>query len=207
MAPEVLEHNQYDGKADVFSFAVTIWELTTARVPHEGMSPIQVWKGLCLSHHLRSGISPPVSHASKLHNLDHTQVALGVIQRGLRPEFPALPLYSASVVASPSAVARLRTQASPPSVDLARLGPALGSTVALVECAADGGAKNEAILDSADHTVTEAVYSGLVDLVGRCWAQNPKDRPQFDQVLSGLRALKERLTAAGHSHSAEALND
>ncbi|GKV53651.1 hypothetical protein SLEP1_g60168 [Rubroshorea leprosula] len=32
MAPEVINHQQYDQKADVFSFAIVLWELVTAKV-------------------------------------------------------------------------------------------------------------------------------------------------------------------------------
>ncbi|MCL7039707.1 hypothetical protein MKW94_005497, partial [Papaver nudicaule] len=31
MAPEVINHQPYDQKADVFSFAIVLWELTTAK--------------------------------------------------------------------------------------------------------------------------------------------------------------------------------
>ena len=42
MAPEVLEHQPYDERADVYSFAITVWELITARVPYCDMAPMQV---------------------------------------------------------------------------------------------------------------------------------------------------------------------
>ena len=42
MAPEVIEHKPYDGKADVFSFGVVLWELLTCRVPYSEMTPLQV---------------------------------------------------------------------------------------------------------------------------------------------------------------------
>ena len=42
MAPEVIEHNPYREKADVFSFGITLWELLTAKVPYSEMSPLQV---------------------------------------------------------------------------------------------------------------------------------------------------------------------
>lgn len=32
MAPEVINHQPYDQKADVFSFAIVLWELVTAKV-------------------------------------------------------------------------------------------------------------------------------------------------------------------------------
>ena len=42
MAPEVIEHKPYDTKADVFSFAIVLWELLTCKVPYSDMTPLQV---------------------------------------------------------------------------------------------------------------------------------------------------------------------
>ena len=38
----MLEHQPYDERADVYSFAITVWELITARVPYCDMAPMQV---------------------------------------------------------------------------------------------------------------------------------------------------------------------
>ncbi|CAI0396094.1 unnamed protein product [Linum tenue] len=45
MAPEVINHQPYDQKADVFSFAIVLWELVTAKVPYESMTPLQAALG------------------------------------------------------------------------------------------------------------------------------------------------------------------
>ena len=45
MAPEVIEHKPYDEKADVFSFAIVLWELLTCKVPYNEMTPLQVGPG------------------------------------------------------------------------------------------------------------------------------------------------------------------
>jgi serine/threonine protein kinase len=34
MAPEVIENKWYDGKADVFSFSIVLWELLTGKPPY-----------------------------------------------------------------------------------------------------------------------------------------------------------------------------
>ncbi|GJN25957.1 hypothetical protein PR202_gb13847 [Eleusine coracana subsp. coracana] len=46
MAPEVINHKPYDYKADVFSFAVVLWELATSKIPYENMTPLQAALGV-----------------------------------------------------------------------------------------------------------------------------------------------------------------
>lgn len=41
MAPEMLRHNQYTRKVDVYSFGIVLWELVTTRLPYEEMSAVQ----------------------------------------------------------------------------------------------------------------------------------------------------------------------
>nr|CCA23310.1 protein kinase putative [Albugo laibachii Nc14]CCA24354.1 protein kinase putative [Albugo laibachii Nc14] len=55
MAPEVLGHQKYTEKADVFSFAIVIWEVMTGRCPYDGMSQIHVALGV-LNRNLRPSI-------------------------------------------------------------------------------------------------------------------------------------------------------
>ncbi|GLU07017.1 hypothetical protein SLE2022_239970 [Rubroshorea leprosula] len=52
MAPEVINHQPYDQKADVFSFAIVLWELVTAKIPYETMTPLQAALGV------RQGMRP-----------------------------------------------------------------------------------------------------------------------------------------------------
>ncbi|KAK9757414.1 hypothetical protein RND81_01G161300 [Saponaria officinalis] len=65
MAPEVINHHPYDQKADVFSFAIVLWELATAKVPYENMTPLQAALGV------RQGLRPelPENTHPKLLNL------------------------------------------------------------------------------------------------------------------------------------------
>jgi serine/threonine protein kinase len=41
MCPEILEHKSYDHKADVYSFAITMWEVLTGGIPYAGLTPLQ----------------------------------------------------------------------------------------------------------------------------------------------------------------------
>ncbi|KAK4800741.1 hypothetical protein SAY86_021228 [Trapa natans] len=54
MAPEVINHQPYDQKVDVFSFAIVIWEMVTAKVPYGNMTPLQAALGV------RQGLRPEI---------------------------------------------------------------------------------------------------------------------------------------------------
>ncbi|KAF1781541.1 Protein kinase, ATP binding site [Phytophthora cactorum] len=41
MAPEVIRHEPYSSKADVYSFAVVMWELLAKDIPFKGQTPMQ----------------------------------------------------------------------------------------------------------------------------------------------------------------------
>jgi serine/threonine protein kinase len=56
MSPEVIEHRAYGSPVDVYSFAITLWELLSGKVPYAHLTPLQA--------------------------------AVGVVQKGLRPDVP-----------------------------------------------------------------------------------------------------------------------
>ncbi|XP_050288378.1 serine/threonine/tyrosine-protein kinase HT1 [Quercus robur] len=41
MAPEMMKEKPYTRKVDVYSFGIVLWELTTALLPFQGMTPVQ----------------------------------------------------------------------------------------------------------------------------------------------------------------------
>ena len=55
MAPEVIEHSPYNHQADIFSFAIVLWELLTGRVPYADMTPLQAAVGV-----VQKGLRPPI---------------------------------------------------------------------------------------------------------------------------------------------------
>lgn len=57
MAPEVMEHQPYDHRADIFSFGVTIWEVITGDLPYSGLTPLQAAIGV-LQRNLRPTLPP-----------------------------------------------------------------------------------------------------------------------------------------------------
>lgn len=46
MAPEVINHKPYDHRADIFSFAVVLWELVTSKIPYRNLTPLQAALGV-----------------------------------------------------------------------------------------------------------------------------------------------------------------
>lgn len=61
MAPEVIEHKPYDQKADVFSFAIVLWELLTAKLPYEYLTPLQAAVGV-----VQKGLRPTIPKGTNL---------------------------------------------------------------------------------------------------------------------------------------------
>ncbi|KAG6486505.1 hypothetical protein ZIOFF_055081 [Zingiber officinale] len=55
MAPEVIQHKPYDQKADIFSFGIVIWELLTAKLPYQYLTPIQAAVGV-----VQQGLRPTI---------------------------------------------------------------------------------------------------------------------------------------------------
>ncbi|CAI0407915.1 unnamed protein product [Linum tenue] len=91
MAPEVIEHKPYDHKADVFSFAIVLWELLTGKVNPQ--SPTVSFR-FGFSDRLPSNVATnpafPFFLVSQLpyEYLTPLQAAVGVVQKGLRPTIP-----------------------------------------------------------------------------------------------------------------------
>jgi len=43
---QVINHKPYDHRADVFSFAIVLWELVTSKIPYENLTPLQAALGV-----------------------------------------------------------------------------------------------------------------------------------------------------------------
>ncbi|KAJ4822911.1 hypothetical protein Tsubulata_025923 [Turnera subulata] len=80
MAPEVINHQPYDQKADVFSFAIVLWELVTAKVPYDTMTPLQAALGV------RQGLRPELPENAHPKLLDMMQRCWETVP-GKRPSF------------------------------------------------------------------------------------------------------------------------
>ncbi|KAM3255687.1 hypothetical protein ACQJBY_048706 [Aegilops geniculata] len=81
MAPEVINHQPYDNKADVFSFAIVLWELLTSKIPYDTMTPLQAAVGV------RQGLRPVLPEKTHPKLLDLLQRCWETIP-SYRPAFP-----------------------------------------------------------------------------------------------------------------------
>ncbi|XP_064971410.1 serine/threonine/tyrosine-protein kinase HT1-like isoform X1 [Musa acuminata AAA Group] len=61
MAPEMIKEKPYTRKVDVYSFGIVLWELTTALVPYQGMTPVQAAYAASEKLHLPQNLRPPLS--------------------------------------------------------------------------------------------------------------------------------------------------
>ncbi|KAK2656908.1 hypothetical protein Ddye_009960 [Dipteronia dyeriana] len=102
MAPEVIEHNPYDHKADVFSFGIVLWELLTGELPYSFLTPLQA--------------------------------AVGVVQKGLRP------------------------------------------------------------------TIPKCTHPKLVELLEKCWRQDPTQRPNFSEITDNLQQIMKEVVSKREDH-------
>ena len=89
MAPEVLEGSRYSGKADVYGFAITIWEAITAEQPYG----IEGKRAISLARKVMKGKRPPLPETNfkgePVHDkLIEVMTACWATEAEKRPAFP-----------------------------------------------------------------------------------------------------------------------
>ncbi|KAL8215613.1 hypothetical protein R6Q57_022450 [Mikania cordata] len=85
MAPEIINHQPYDQKADVFSFAIVLWELVTAKIPYDNMTPLQAALGV------RQGRRPDLPTNTHPKLLELMQICWGT-DANSRPSFSEIKI-------------------------------------------------------------------------------------------------------------------
>jgi len=94
MAPEVVSHQRYDAKCDVFSFGILLWEIATGgAVPYAGFTPLQAAVGV-----VQKGLRPTPPEGC------HPALALLMAAcwdaaPGARPDFSTLVVQLEALVA------------------------------------------------------------------------------------------------------------
>ena len=80
MAPEILSHQIYTKKADVFSFAIVLWQMISRKEPYEDLSIFTIPEHVC------KGSRPPIP-AECPHKLAHLIKSCWSAKQAARPEF------------------------------------------------------------------------------------------------------------------------
>lgn len=63
---QVVSHQAYNHKCDVFSYGILLWEMVTGgAVPYAGFTPLQVRSRLCLGPRPPAQISPSFQHQAE----------------------------------------------------------------------------------------------------------------------------------------------
>ncbi|KAG6386889.1 hypothetical protein SASPL_152066 [Salvia splendens] len=68
MAPEMIKEKPYTRKVDVYSFGIVLWELTTALLPFQGMTPVQAAFAVAEKNErppLAASCQPAIAHLIK----------------------------------------------------------------------------------------------------------------------------------------------
>ena len=85
MAPEVVSHQRYDAKCDVFSFGILLWEIATGgAVPYAGFTPLQAAVGV-----VQKGLRPTLPESGHP-ALCRLMTSCWDTSPGARPDFSTL---------------------------------------------------------------------------------------------------------------------
>jgi serine/threonine-protein kinase len=104
MAPEMALGRELDGRTDLYTLGVMLYELTTGRLPFEANDPIAV-----LSQHLHAPVVPPLAHNPELPPaLDQLIVDLMAKEPDRRPDSAAAVLEALDELDRPQGLAEGR---------------------------------------------------------------------------------------------------
>lgn len=94
MAPEVVSHQRYDAKCDVFSFGILLWEVATGgAVPYAGFTPLQAAVGV-----VQKGLRPTLPEGGHP-ALCRLMTSCWDTSPGARPDFSTLVVQLDALVA------------------------------------------------------------------------------------------------------------
>jgi serine/threonine protein kinase len=85
MAPEVIRHEEYDKRCDVYSFAILAWEMLTYRIPFDNLMPVEAAFAVA-----REAKRPPIPEAYHTRPIAEMLNACWHQASEKRPEFPTI---------------------------------------------------------------------------------------------------------------------
>jgi len=182
MAPEVIEHNPYRERADVFSFGIMLWELLTGRVPYDDMTPLQararpVPAARMAGPRARRGCCCCVA---PLRAVKRRRRPACTVCCACRPA--AAQCGPASLSAAQSALCMLQQHGSGVLTADVRRGPQ--AAVGVVQ-------------KGLRPTIPSSCPGPLAGVMRECWARNPNERPSFEALKARRPGSCALLRARG----------
>ncbi|RVW45864.1 Serine/threonine-protein kinase HT1 [Vitis vinifera] len=223
--PEMIKEKPCTRKVDVYSFGIVLWELTTALLPFQGMTPVQAAFAVSEKRRVTVKVLRPI------------RVLFNIIRRntinkcptlvGKLPEMGRQTLTAESYISlghflscckeNGATIDYIHRDSRVSAIDITGALPSQ-----LVSSGHQGmgiASKKErdmqvlnmghdsllalSIMQNARPPLPASCQPALAHLIKRCWAANPSKRPDFSSIVSALEkydeCVKEGLPLTSHS--------
>ncbi|KAB1212754.1 Serine/threonine-protein kinase HT1 [Morella rubra] len=192
MAPEMIKEKPYSRKVDVYSFGIVLWELTTALLPFQGITPVQA--AFAVAEKFLGTLDFQTSFCLTISTFCHCIVVL-VDQNVNWPHEESIDTIEVTVYNGPGLFG---SQISNNHLDdfLVTHFHEVWHFVFMIVLAIHPSMNERPPLPAS-------CQPALAHLIKRCWAANPSKRPDFSAIVSALEkydeCVKEGLPLTHHS--------